>query len=94
MTGCARRSLARRSSVAFTEEEGKHQMLERNRSRVQNLTGSELWFFIVGRVLIAASLGILAMIYFPDIARHLWLPLLLLGSMAFFYALRGLFRNQ
>jgi hypothetical protein len=43
-------------------------MLERNRSRVQNLTGLEVWFFILGRVLLAFGLGVLAMAYVPAFA--------------------------
>ncbi|MEO7148698.1 MAG: hypothetical protein ABIY40_01975 [Rhodanobacteraceae bacterium] len=40
-------------------------MLESNRQRVQNLTGAELWMFIVARVLLGFAVGVLAMIYFP-----------------------------
>jgi hypothetical protein len=32
-------------------------MLEGNRNRVQNLTGLEIWMFIIGRVFVAFGIG-------------------------------------
>jgi len=46
-------------------------MLEGNRSRVQNLTSLEIWLFIIGRVLVAFGVGVLAMIYLPATAANL-----------------------
>lgn len=68
-------------------------MLERNRLRVQNLSGLELWFFIVGRVLVSAGLGVLAMAYFPTLARPLAWPAVVAGAVLLLLASRGLARK-
>lgn len=54
-------------------------MFEGNRRRVQNLTGLEIWLFIIGRGLIAFGLGVLAMIYFPALAASIAWPTILMG---------------
>jgi hypothetical protein len=69
-------------------------MLEGNRRRVQNLTGTEIWLFIIGRVLVAFGVGILAMIYFPALAANLAWPALIAGSVALLIAFRGLYRRR
>lgn len=43
-------------------------MLDWNRSRVQNLTGTEIWLFIVGRVLVGFGLGVYFAIRMPRLA--------------------------
>lgn len=68
-------------------------MLERNRGRVSNLTGLEIWLFIVGRVLLGLGLGILAMTYVPDLACRFGWPLTVSGVMALAFAARGLLRK-
>ena len=65
-------------------------MLEGNRSRVQNLTGLELWLFIIARVLMAFGVGILAMIYAPTVTAHLAWPAIVVGLVMFLIAARGL----
>jgi hypothetical protein len=69
-------------------------MLERNRSRVQNLTGLEIWFFILGRVLLAFGFGVLAMIYVPAIASVAAWPALGAGIILLVLASRGMFRKD
>jgi hypothetical protein len=68
-------------------------MLEGNRRRVQNLTGLEIWFFIIGRVLLAFGLGVLAMIYVPDIASFSAWPTIAVGIVFLLLASRGIFRK-
>ncbi len=42
-------------------------MLDSNAVRVKNLTGMEIWLFIIARVLAGFGLGVLGMRYFPQI---------------------------
>jgi hypothetical protein len=69
-------------------------MLEGNRQRVQNLSGREIWMFIVARVLIGFAVGVLAMLYFPAIAVYLVWPALVAGSLLFMLASKGLLRSR
>ncbi len=69
-------------------------MLERNRRRVQNLTGLEIWFFIVGRVLLAFGLGVLAMAYAPALASMAVWPAIAAGVILLVLASRGMFRKH
>jgi hypothetical protein len=69
-------------------------MLESNKSRVQNLTGLEIWFFIIGRVFVGFGIGILAMAYFPSFALMLAWPVILAGIAIMLIASRGLFRKK
>lgn len=69
-------------------------MLEGNRSRVQNLTGGEIWLFIVARMLIGFAVGIFAMIYFPTTAVYLAWPALGVGVVLFILASKGLLRKR
>jgi len=69
-------------------------MLEDNRQRVQNLTGIEIWLFIIARVLIGFAVGVLAMTYFPSGTAPLAWPALVIGIVLFVLASRGLFRSK
>ena len=69
-------------------------MLEGNRRRVQNLTGLEIWFFILGRVLVAFGLGVLAMAYVPAIAYVAVWPAMAAGVILLVLASRGMFRKD
>jgi hypothetical protein len=69
-------------------------MLESNRRRVQNLSGSEIWMFIVARVLVGFSIGALTMLYFPRVAVYLMWPALFVGSLLFGLASKGLWRSR
>ncbi len=69
-------------------------MLEQNRSRVQNLSGLEIWLFIIGRVLVGFGLGILAVIYLPGTFSKLGLPIVIIGLVILIIASRGLLRKQ
>jgi hypothetical protein len=68
-------------------------VLEGNRQRVKNLSGGEIWLFIVARVLIGFAVGILAMVYFPSVASQIAWPALVVGVILFILASRGLFRR-
>ena len=69
-------------------------MLEANRTRVKNLSGSEIWLFIIARVLLGFAVGVLAMRYFPAIASVLVWPSLVVGVVLFVLASRGLLRAE
>ena len=72
---------------------GSVSMLNWNQKKVQNLTGTEIWFFILGRVLVAFAIGILVTQYFPQIAAPIALPALAIGLILFAIAARGLWRQ-
>jgi len=69
-------------------------MLEGNRKRVQQLTGAEIWAFIIARVLLGFAVGVFAVTYFPSIATHLAWPALILGALLFVVAAKGLLRRS
>ena len=69
-------------------------MLEGNRSRVQNLTGGEIWLFILARVLVGFAVGIFAMVYFPATVVYLAWPALIVGVVLFVLASKGLLRKR
>lgn len=69
-------------------------MLEGNRQRVQNLSGGEIWMFIVARALIGFAAGVLAMLYFPAITVYLAWPALVAGALLFILASKGLLRSR
>ena len=69
-------------------------MLEQNRNRVQNLSGFEIWLFIIGRVLVGFGLGILAVIYLPGTFAKLGLPIIIIGLVILIVASRGLLRKR
>jgi len=47
------------------------QMLKWNAAKVKNLTGVEIWLFIIARVFVGFGLGVLATQYFPQVANVL-----------------------
>lgn len=69
-------------------------LLKSNHSRVQNLTPREIWAFVVGRVLAAFGLGILAMQYLPQWASRIGIPCVIVGMILFVLASRGLARKS
>jgi hypothetical protein len=69
-------------------------MLKWNAAQVKKLTGTEIWLFIIARVLIGFGLGILAVRYFPSVADTLGVPALGSGALLFAIASIGLFRQK
>ncbi len=69
-------------------------MLNWNAKRVQNLTGAEIWLFILGRVLAAFAAGIFVAQYFPRVATLLAIPALAIGMVLFAIAAKGLWRKN
>jgi hypothetical protein len=65
-----------------------------NQLQVQKLSPGEIWLFILGRVLLALGLGILAAMYFPEASRAAVLPLIVAGLLCLVIASRGLFRRS
>lgn len=68
-------------------------MFERNRARVRNLTGLEIWLFIVGRVLLGFGLGILVTRHWPQIFTQVDIPAIVAGLLLMVIAAKGLFRR-
>jgi hypothetical protein len=69
-------------------------ILDWNSTKVKNLTGAEIWLFIVARVLIGFGAGILAYRFYPQIAGSLGWPAVLLGFVLFLIAAKGLARTK
>jgi hypothetical protein len=69
-------------------------ILDWNASKVRNLTGAEIWLFILARLMIGFGLGVLACQYLPQIARPLAVPALVLGVILFLVATKGLPRTN
>ena len=69
-------------------------MLNWNAGKVKNLTGMEVWLFIVSRVLVGFGLGVMGVRYFPRIAEPLGLPALVVGLLLFLVAAKGLLRTN
>jgi hypothetical protein len=69
-------------------------MLNWNVGKVKNLTGTEVWLFIIARVLVGFGPGVLAVRYFPAIAAPLGLPALIVGVLLFLTAGTGLLRTN
>jgi len=67
-------------------------MLKWNAAKVKNFTGTEVWLFIIARVLVGFGLGVLAARYFPQVADALGIPALVVGMILFLTAAKGLFR--
>jgi hypothetical protein len=67
-------------------------MLNWNAGKVRNLTGTEIWFFIVGRVLVAFGIGVMGVRYYPQIAGPLGIPAVVVGSVLLVVAAKGLLR--
>lgn len=67
-------------------------MLSWNQRKVQQLSGTEIWLFIVGRVLAAFGVGVLAPSYFPD-SRLLGWPAVAAGVLFLLVAAKGLKRK-
>jgi len=67
-------------------------MLKWNAAKVKKLTATEMWLFIIGRVLIGFGVGVLAVRYFPGVADTLGFPALVLGVILFLIAAKGLSR--
>ena len=69
-------------------------VLSRNAERVKNLTGLEIWLFIIGRGLMALGAGIISTWYIPQIANPLAIPMVLIGFVLFLIASKGLIRKK
>jgi len=68
-------------------------MLNWNAQKVRNLTGTEIWMFIVGRMLIGFGAGALLARYYPTVVGRLAVPALIIGAVLFALASKGLRRG-
>jgi predicted membrane-bound spermidine synthase len=69
-------------------------MLNWNAGKVKNLTGLEIWLFIIGRGLVAFGLGVLAIRYFPEIAEPKGFPAIAVGLVVLLIGAKGMFRQS
>ena len=69
-------------------------MLEKNRQIIQNLSGGEIWMFIIARVLLGFSLGVFGMLLYPSVTVHFAWPALVIGVIFFILAAKGMFRRR
>ena len=69
-------------------------LLSWNAQRVKNLTGVEIWLFIVARILLGFGVGVVSAHYFPEIVGRLGFPALLVGLVLFVVAAKGLWRSK
>ena len=69
-------------------------MLKWNAAKVKNFTGTEIWLFIIARMLIGFGLGVLAVRYFPQVANPLGIPALIVGMILFVIAAKGFFQSS
>ena len=67
-------------------------MLNWNAERVKKLTGTEIWLFIIARVVLGFGVGVLSTRYFPNIVGMLGFPSLLVGLLLGIFAAKGLWR--
>jgi hypothetical protein len=67
-------------------------MMNWNAGKVKGLTGTEIWLFIIARVLVGFGVGVLGLRYFPEIVAPLGLPALVVGVLLFLVAAKGLWR--
>ena len=76
-----------------TKDSRMASMLKWNAGKVRNLTGTEIWLFIISRVLIGFGVGVVGARYFPHVVWPLGLPALIVGLVLFLVAARGLLRK-
>jgi hypothetical protein len=69
-------------------------MLSWNAGKVRNLTGAEIWLFIVARVFIGFGLGALVVRYWPRTFFPIAVPVLIVGVILFLIAAKGLGRRS
>lgn len=69
-------------------------MLNWNVGKVKNLTGAEIWLFIIARVLAGFGVGILFTQYYPQIAVPLGFPAVVVGLFLSVVAAKGLVRKS
>jgi hypothetical protein len=69
-------------------------MLKWNTGKVKNLTPTEIWLFIVARVLVGFGAGAVLMRYYPSIVAPLGFPILIVGLVLFVVAAKGLARKK
>jgi hypothetical protein len=68
-------------------------MLTWNIGEIKALTGTEIWLFIVARVLVGFGAGVLGVRYFPDVVSPLGLPALVVAVLLFLVAAKGFWRT-
>jgi hypothetical protein len=68
-------------------------LLEWNRKKVQNLSASEIWIFILGRALMSFGVGVVAMQYWPTKVAWSGIPAIVVGLALFVIAAKGLTRK-
>jgi hypothetical protein len=68
-------------------------MLKWNADKVKKLNGTEIWLFILARVLVGFGLGDLFAGYFPQLVFQVAIPAIAIGVIMFLIASKGFFRK-
>jgi hypothetical protein len=68
-------------------------MLNWNAQKVKNLSGAEIWLFIIGRVLIGFGAGAIFARFYPQIGYTVGLPVLVIGVVLLLVASKGMGRK-
>jgi hypothetical protein len=68
-------------------------MLDWNAKKVQNLTSTEIWLFILGRVLVAFAVGVYVNRYYPLLSKTIAFPAFVIGMVLFAIASKGMWRK-
>jgi len=69
-------------------------MLNWNANKVKNLTGAEIWLFIIARVLVGIGAGAILACYYPQFAFPAGISILAIGLLLFLIPLKGMFRKN
>jgi hypothetical protein len=69
-------------------------ILNWNAEKVKNLTGMEIWLFIIGRLLFGFGVGVVGAHDFPEIVGPLGFPALLVGLLLSVVAAKGFWRSN
>jgi hypothetical protein len=64
-------------------------MLKWNQSKIQKLSPTEIWLFIIGRVAVGFGVGIIVEQAFPQYFSRLGFPAVILGLICIAVAFKG-----
>jgi hypothetical protein len=78
----------------FCADDKINAMLSLNANKVKNLTGAEIWLFIIARILVGFGAGAILACYYPQFAFPIGVSILVIGILLFLIPLKGMFRKN